>query len=273
MSKLSTTDLKSLRDAFIACDSIRDSQKLTILVNRLIESYPGLNCLLPLSDYNIFLLRLIDTTSQYNGSLIFFITELDDLFECGSYAIQNLRATHARLYSPPPPDNARVKFQENYWVISTSISTTITIPSEFPLIADDTILNAMQPLRTWKKVHTVCEILARNYIDVYKCILDEEVETAIYNLTRFHTICKDYLDQLIKLKSNSQTVFAFEPIQNLVNVEFCIEPLIEAIRSQQNSAYFQLGKKFAYVINDLLFEALRLADRILQAHLDQEQFS
>ena len=270
---LSTTDLKSLRDAFSACASIRDHHRLNILVDRLIESYPGLNNLSPFTDHNSFLLNLIRKAPQYQGSLIFFITELDELFEQGSNSIEELRKIHAKLYSPPPPDNACIKFQENNWIVSTISTTTIIIPSKFPKIEDDIILNAMQPLRTWKKVHTFCEILARNYIDVYKFILDEEVESAIKNLNEFRKICTSYSTELSQLRINSPTVFDFEPIQHFINVEFCIDPLIEAIRSKPtNEAYFQLGKEFAYAINNLLFEALRLADRILQAHFDQEQF-
>jgi hypothetical protein len=37
--------------------------------------------------------------------------------------------------------------------------------------------------------------------------------------------------------------------------------------------YFQLGQKLADFIYHLLFEALRLADRMLQKYFDQESFN
>jgi hypothetical protein len=141
-----------------------------------------------------------------------------------------------------------------------------------------------QEMRTWKEIHTQCEILVRNYIDIYKYIMDEQVDTAMKSLMEFKEECIKVLLPLNQLKISSPKIFTFEQIWHLLNIHFYIEILLETMRyksptlrnKSNNSSrgkYFELGKEFADVIHDLLFEALRLADRVLKLYFDQEQFS
>jgi hypothetical protein len=126
-------------------------------------------------------LEIINQYQKYDQLLLYFINEMDILYEEGSFHIKELQKTYDKLFSPPPPDDARVKIRGSDWIIRIDQSNTgdITIPSLFSDISDDMIEKAMKPLRTWKKIHTSCEVLARNYIDVYKYIVKEDTEIAI----------------------------------------------------------------------------------------------
>ena len=273
MKKLETNDLRKLRDAFVLCDCVRDPESFQLLVDRLTARYPGIIIKSSLN-HKQCVLHIIDQHQKYDRLLPHFIEEID-IYEEDSEQIQALRRIHDQIFSPPPPDDARVKRRENDWVIRIDQSnpSDIRIPSLFSDIPDDMIGEAMTPLRTWKEIHTLCEVLARNYIDVYKYIVNGDAKTAIKQLKEFREECTDFSAKLTQLQKLDPLVFDFEPIIYLRNVPSCVDSLLETMGHSEQHEYFRLGQKFADFIFHLLFEALRLADRILQKYFNQESFN
>jgi hypothetical protein len=92
-------------------------------------------------------------------------------------------------------------------------------------------------------------------------------------LKKFREECAEFSAKLTQLKDLDPLVFNFEPITYLMNVPSCIDSLLETMGHSNQHEYFRLGQKLADFIYHLLFEALRLADRILQKYFDQESFN
>lgn len=264
MSRLQTIHLTSLRNAFLECDCIKDPSSRAILLSRLKEQYSAI--VVEANNVNQLVLKLIIKCQNYEGSLIYLIQEMNQLFEQESTQIIKLRQTYAQIFSSPPL-NARLKLEGDTLVVFNVLEDIKHyIPNQFSEISQDKIREAKSILNTWKKVHTLCEKLVRDYMNVYKYIITEQVDIAKKNIEAFRNICREFA---INLNNLDRKVFSFQQIDCLLIIPHCIDPLIETINYPPQNTYFKLGQELAERINDLLFEALRLADRILQEHFNQ----
>ena len=122
-------------------------------------------------------------------------------------------------------------------------------------------------LSTWKKIHTLCEKLVKDYISgVYRYVVGEEIMIARENIIVFRKNCEVFDKNLNTLDSS---IFDFWPIKSLRDITPRIADLLNAMDSPAGSASFIVRKELAESIHEQLFEALRLADRILQEHFNQ----
>ena len=288
---LSYSQKVELRNKLTDCQGVKKKARRDLIFQELLKSYPQLliQDRMPTSS---LIMNLLDQLQSHEYALEKFI-EIIKIEATGQDSskemekkIEDLETTILEIFDPvPSPPKVEKINAENHWLIRIN-SQEIRIPFKLSEIADTTIKNTMtaQEMRTWKEIHTQCEILVRNYIDIYKYIMDEQVDTAMKSLMEFKEECIKVLLPLNQLKISSPRIFTFEQIRHLLNIHLYIEILLETMRyksptlrnKSNNSSrgkYFELGKEFADVIHDLLFEALRLADRVLKLYFDQEQFS
>ncbi|MCA2554425.1 MAG: caspase family protein [Microcystis sp. M04BS1] len=278
-----------LRNKLTDCQGVKKKARRDLIFQELLKSYPQLRIQDRMQTSSL-IMNLLDQLQSHEYALEKFIEIIKDEANGQDSTekdkIEDLETTILEIFDPvPSPPKVEKINAENQWLIRIN-SQEIRILFKLSEIADTKIKNTMtaQEMRTWKEIHTQCEILVRNYIDIYKYIMDEQVDTAMKSLMEFKEECIKVLLPLNQLKISSPKIFTFEQIWHLLNIHFYIEILLETMRyksptlrnKSNNSSrgkYFELGKEFAYVIHDLLFEALRLADRVLKLYFDQEQFS
>lgn len=280
-----------LRNKLTDCQGVKKKARRDLIFQELLKSYPQLRIQDRMQTSSL-IMNLLDQLQSHEYALEKFIEIIkieatgQDYSEEMEKKIEDLETTILEIFDPvPSPPKVEKINAKNQWLIRIN-SQEIRIPFKLSEIADTTIKNTMTPqeMRTWKEIHTQCEILVRNYIDIYKYIMHEQVDTAMKSLMEFKKECIEVLLPLNQLKISSPRIFTFEQISHLLNIHFYIEILLETMRykspiprnKSNNSSrgkYFELGKEFADVIHDLLFEALRLADRVLKLYFDQEQFS
>lgn len=281
-----------LRNKLTDCQGVKKKARRDLIFQELLKSYPQLQIIQDKMPTPSLIMNLLDQLQSHEYALEKFIEIIkieatgQDSSEEMEKKIEDLETTILEIFDPvPSPPKVEKINAENQWLIRIN-SQEIRIPFKLSEIEDTTIKNTMtaQEMRTWKEIHTQCEILVRNYIDIYKYIMDEQVDTAMKSLMEFKEECIKVLLPLNQLKISSPRIFTFEQIRHLLNIHLYIEILLETMRyksptlrnKSNNSSrgkYFELGKEFADVIHDLLFEALRLADRVLKLYFDQEQFS
>jgi hypothetical protein len=101
----------------------------------------------------------------------------------------------------------------------------------------------------------------------YKHIMSEQVPLAKTSIQNFMPKCEKFANGLNELGSLDTTIFSFDRIESLKEIPYCIEPLLETMDYPPKTNYFILGQELAEHIINLLLEALRLADRILDSYL------
>ncbi|NCR40006.1 MAG: hypothetical protein GPJ21_09095 [Microcystis aeruginosa W13-11] len=266
--KLSIAEIKLLRDALLDCHSFRDYTRRRFIVDELNQRYPSINLKSTDSDPGIFTLHLIQLCQDYDGALEYLIELIDGIFEHNSLGVQHLRMTIGNIFSSPKvPSLIR---EGNSWVIRVNqTGQVINIPFVRSPIDGDKLKEAIELpyIYTWKAIHTRCEILIRDFMSVYKYIWSERVNLVIDHLLDFRERCNIFSYDLEKL---DQRIFTFEPIQYLKIIPFCIDPLLDTMSYPPKSNYFILEQEFSEFIIDALFEALRLADRILEEYIEQK---
>jgi hypothetical protein len=270
--KLNPQQISLLTTKFLECSCCRTVDNRKILFFLLLNKYQGITISFDNLNLATIFHALIIACQDHYGALSFFIDTMDELYEKNSISIQELKTTYKQIFSTPPA-NARVRSEPTRLVIICNNNCQRFIPNQFPDIQESEIKNIIiytQKLHICKKIHTLCEKLARDYIDLYQYIMSGEFDKAKETIQQFHKKCNEFTVNLTILKkdNHSYQVFLFQPFDILDIIPHCITCLEHIIDFPPQNTYGLLGKDLAKRINDLLFEALRLADRILQNYFN-----
>lgn len=272
--RLQTQQLKLLGDKFLECPCCKDTGSRRILFDSLSNKYPAIIIDPDSQNLSSMFYGLIRKCLEYEGALKCFIDDMNELYERDSLSIRELIYTYEGIFSFPPSD-ALIKVEDDNLVILINNRPPYPIPYEFDKIDENQIrdiIEAEEQLRVCKGIHTLCERLVRNYIGVYQYIISEQFDTARKNIQDFYNQCVVFTQDLQELQEIDNTIFLFAPFDTLKIIPDCIISLQDTMNFPPQNSYCQLGKDLANRINDLLFEALRLADRILQNHLNSNNY-
>lgn len=140
------------------------------------------------------------------------------------------------------------------------------IPRCFP----DLSANQLDEFKTisyaWKKIHTLCERLSRDYSEAYFHIANKKFSEGGKCLLALRERFRDFGSDL---QSFDEEVFSIKQIEALKVIPKCFDPILEALRASTSPEYREIGRLLVIRIKDLLLEALRLADSIIEIQLRQ----
>lgn len=254
------TKLNKLKTAFLEVECFRVRSKREVILAELNEDYPTI--LIEDPDPTTLIHKLIRKCEQYEGALPCLISIMDETYEKNSIPMTNLKQLYLEV-STPSPERPRLEKKFNQYVIHiVEIDETHYIPLKFSELTDILLANTI--IYTWKQIHTLCEVLVTDFMPTYKHIMNEQVPLAKTSIENFKPKCGKFADGLASL---DQTIFSFDRIESLKEIPYCIEPLLETMNYPPKTDYFILGQELAEHIINLLLEALRLADRILDSYL------
>jgi hypothetical protein len=247
--KLQSPQIIQLRNVFVACPCIKDSNRRRIIYEELLQLYPHIS--IQETDLNTWVMNLIRRCQLYPNAL-------ETLIE--------LMKPMVKKRESDSMEAVEKAIQRIFINTSNSISgENLQSPElERPEIR---IAETRNLLSTWKKIHTLCEKLVKDYIiGVYRYVVGEENLIAKENIRVFRQNCEVFDSNLGRL---DQAIFFYWPIRSLRNITPCIGDLLNAMESPPNSTSFIVRKELADSIHQQLFEALSLADRVLQDYFDQ----
>lgn len=158
---LDTRKMLKLRTAFLNFSCIKNDTNLDFLIGELCGKYQEISiekCEIPTR-----IGKLIRKCQDYEGALEELIDLMEALFEKESVPMKKLRETLEQIFSPPPPNPASLLQEGDCLVICVNASDRYLIPLKFAELGKDEIKGAKNLLYTWKKIHTLCEKLAKDY--------------------------------------------------------------------------------------------------------------
>lgn len=192
------------------------------------------------------------------------ISIMENLYEGSSDSMGKFKKVQFRIFHPSPDQPLLEKTLNGYVIHIIEVNETRYIPLQF---SEPDILLANTIIYTWKQIHTLCEVLVTDFMPTYKHIMNEQVPLAKTSIENFIPKCRKFADGLNELGRLDTTIFSFDRIESLKEIPYCIEPLLETMDCPPKTNYFILGQELAECIINLLLEALRLADRILDSYL------
>jgi hypothetical protein len=283
--ELKTREIKAIANALDACDCIMHSEKRSRILIQLKADFPEVK----VNPYDS--IELIQFCQKYPGALEQLIDTIDVFYENGSKQVESLKQCAKEICSPLPPQDASLRKEngdfvvrsptgeiiipcrfENVGSISMCESQIYDIPIKFWfLLAENNclatilFLSESHIIYTWKQLHTYSEILLNDYMEIYEYLLnakrDDEIRKARDILFGFHTkSCNPFLSNIEKL---DERIFFNKKIMILKFIPLGIEAALETMKEPISYEYLELGHSLIRHIKFLLFEALRLADRIL----------
>jgi hypothetical protein len=257
------SQLTKLRNALLDVPCFKEEHKRKIVLDELISNYPMIS--IKSSDSITLAISLIKQCECYDGSFLCLISIMEALYEGQSKPLIRLQEVYMEIHNPSPDQPLLEKTLNEYVIHIVEINETRYIPLKFSELTDILLANTI--IYTWKQIHTLCEVLVTDFMPTYKHIMNGQVPLAKTSIENFIPKCKKFADGLNELGSLDTTIFSFDRIESLKEIPYCIEPLLETMDYSPKTNYFILGQELAEHIINLLLEALRLADRILDSYL------
>jgi hypothetical protein len=255
-----------LRDALLKVPCFQEEYKRKNVLEGLISEYPGIS--ITSSDIITVAINLIKQCENYEGSFTCLILIMESLYE-GQYERQSkpmryFKQVYFEVFNPSPEQPRLKKNTYGYVIHIIETDKRIDIPLAFPALNKDDIARASKIFYTWKQLHTLCEVLVRDFMPVYKHIMKEQTDLAQTSIKNFKINCADIFTNLNDL---DQAIFSFDRMDSLKKIPHCIEPLLETMSYETTTDYFILGQELTEHIIKLLLAVLSLADRIVDFYL------
>ena len=261
--KMDTAEMIKLQQALSECSCIKDPTKRNFILQELSIRYPAIqveNC-----DYITQIGKLVRTCQNYEGALEELVLMIDKIYEKNSIQMINLNQVIQEIFSPSPIHPRLRKDSDKFVIYIPENGQSHDIPLTFsPSLDRDELSRAVRISYTWKQIHTLCELWVTEFMPVYKYINNGQVDLAKRSIENFRERCMTFSENLEGL---NEEIFSFEIINYLRVIPYCIDPILETMNFTPKTPYFILGQEFAELITTMLLVALRLADRIIDAHL------